>query len=228
MRIKREEAPKFWPLGKKEKPFATYPRPGPHPKDYCLPLLIVIRDVLKIVDNSKEAKKIIKAGHVKVDQVVRKDHKFPTGLFDVISVDKKHYRVVPTSKGLALVEIPVSEAKSKLCKVVGKTILKKGRIQLNLNDGKNILSNKGIPTKTTLVLSLPEKKITKEIPMKKGSLAMIIRGKNSGVYGTINDFVEVKGSQSNLVILKTKDRELKIPQEYVFVIGEKKPVLKVE
>ena len=56
--LKRYGIPKFWPLSKKEKVWAVKPRPGPHPKDFCIPLQIIVRDILELAETSKEAKKI--------------------------------------------------------------------------------------------------------------------------------------------------------------------------
>ena len=62
MHLKRYSIPKYWKLGKKEETFVVSPRPGPHKKSECMPLLIVLRNVLKIFDNAREAKSSIKKG----------------------------------------------------------------------------------------------------------------------------------------------------------------------
>ncbi len=228
MRTKTEQTPNFWPVGRKERPFTTSPRPGPHPRGHCLPLLVIVRDILNLANNSREAKNIIKFGHVKVDQLIRKDHRFPAGLFDVISIDNDNYRVVPVKGGLGLIEISKSDSKSKLCKVVDKHTLKKGKVQLNLNDGNNLLTDKKIPTKSTLVLDIPDKKISKELSLKKGMVAMVSRGKNSGLTGKIKKLMEIEGSKGNIVVLETGDKDIEIAEDYVYVVGKKKPVLKLE
>ena len=66
-------------MAKKIRTWVVTPRPGPHPKYSSIPLLIVVRDILKLVETGKEAKKIIKAGEILVDGRPRKDHKYPTG-----------------------------------------------------------------------------------------------------------------------------------------------------
>ena len=64
-------------------------------------LLIVVRDILKVADNAREAKIIINNGDILVDGRARKDYKFPVGFMDVISLpkSKKVYRVLPDHKG---------------------------------------------------------------------------------------------------------------------------------
>ena len=139
--LKRLAAPKFWKMAKKGVKWVVRPSPGPHPLKECIPLLVLVRDILKLVETADEGKKIIKRGEVLVDGKIRKDHKFPVGLFDVISIPKigKNYRIIPNKDGLGLIEIGEKEKNKKLCKIVGKTLVKGSKIQLNLHDGKNIL-----------------------------------------------------------------------------------------
>ena len=70
------------------------PRPGPHKLNECIPLQILVRDVLKLVDTGSDAKRMIKMGEILVDGKPRKDHKYPAGLMDVVSIPKikKNYR----------------------------------------------------------------------------------------------------------------------------------------
>ena len=54
---------------------------------------------------------------------MRKDHGFPTGLMDVISIDKtkENFRILYDVKGrFILKKINSDEAKFKLCKIKGK------------------------------------------------------------------------------------------------------------
>ena len=65
--MKRLSAPKFWMVSRKEKRFVVRPSPGAHRKDRCIPITVVLRDVLKYAANAKEAKQIVKKGLVEVD-----------------------------------------------------------------------------------------------------------------------------------------------------------------
>ncbi|HDD45885.1 MAG TPA: 30S ribosomal protein S4e, partial [Candidatus Aenigmarchaeota archaeon] len=96
MYLKRYLIPKYWRVAKKAYKWAVRPSPGPHPIDRCIPLLVLVRDVLGIAENAKEAKKIIKKGELMIDGVIRKDHRFPVGLMDVVAIPKMkmYYRVV--------------------------------------------------------------------------------------------------------------------------------------
>lgn len=66
-----------------------------------------------------------KDGNVKVDNKVRKDHGFPTGLMDVISMEKsrENYRVLYDVKGrFILRKIKAEEAAFKLCKIKSRSM----------------------------------------------------------------------------------------------------------
>jgi Ribosomal protein S4E len=83
---KRIAAPRSWKIERKTAYWTVKPRPGPHPGNRSIPLLLIVRDMLKLADNSKEAKRILNEGNVTVDGKVRKDHKFPVGIFDLLSI----------------------------------------------------------------------------------------------------------------------------------------------
>ena len=138
--LKRYKAPKTWPIHPKEDTWTVKPSAGAHSIDDALPLTLVIRDILGLADNSREAKRIINSGNVLVDGRVVKDYKFPVGFMDIIEIPKtgEIYRVLLDNKGrLQLKEIDNGD--SKLCQVVNKTTIKGGKTQLNLHDAKNKL-----------------------------------------------------------------------------------------
>lgn len=57
--IKRMAAPKSWAVPRKTSHWITKPSPGPHGTQESMPLLAVVRDMLKLCDNSREARFII-------------------------------------------------------------------------------------------------------------------------------------------------------------------------
>src|SRR5438094_53439 len=85
--LKREPAPGFWPIKRKERTWAPSTRPGPHSREKSLPLVIIIREILGYARTAKEAIRIIRTGKVKIDGAVRKDHRFPVGLMDVLQTE---------------------------------------------------------------------------------------------------------------------------------------------
>ncbi|RLE49575.1 MAG: 30S ribosomal protein S4e [Candidatus Methanomethylicota archaeon] len=236
--LKTYPAPRFWPILRKEKEWTVKPRPGPHPQDRSIPLAIILRDILKYAETMKEVKKILAERKVLVDRVVRKDYKFPVGLMDVISLPdaKKNFRVLPHSTYfLTLVEIPDEEANFKLCRIENKTTVKRGNIQLNLHDGRNLLIRVNDPfnpvedtysTLDVLKLSLPDGKLLETFKLEKGAWAIIIGGENVGRYGVIEEISDVGFKRKNLVTIRLLNGEKAITiMDYIFVIGRDSPII---
>lgn len=225
MHMKRYLVPKYWKMGKKGAKFVVTPRAGPHKKDTCIPLLVVLRDVLKLSENAREAGKVIKKGEVLVDKKARKDLNYPLGLMDVLEIPSinRAFRVNVDKHGLFLEEIKPEQAKKKLCRIQNKKVIKGGIFQINLHDGRNILSDKDVyRTNDSLLIELPSQKVLRHFKFDKNSPATIISGKNIGVQGKIKDISNRKTMlESSRVIIQTKDREIETVKEYVLV-GEVK------
>src|SRR5215831_11908420 len=106
-RLKRQMAPTFWNIRRKESQFVVNSKPGPHAKRKAYPLGMLLRDVLKVCNTMKEAQMILNEGKVKVDGVVRSDKTHPVGLMDVVElVGVGSYRMVPKDSVL-LVPVPI-------------------------------------------------------------------------------------------------------------------------
>ncbi len=228
MHQKRLSAPKTYKIPRKVYKWVVKPSPGPHNKN-AVPLLIVVRDYLQLADTAREARRIIANGEILVDGVPRKDYKFPVGLFDVIKIPKlnKSYRIVFDEKG-RYVPIEIEDDNLKLYKIVNKTMIKGGRIQLNLFDGTNILGDNSYKTKDSILVEIPEKKIVDRLPFEIGALVMITGGTHAGEIGRVKDYKIVRSSSPNLVTVDVGGREVTTIEDYVFVIGKKedeKPVI---
>lgn len=230
MHQKRMSMPTSWRVPKKTNKWITATSPGPHNKDSSLPLVVILRDMLKIVDNAKEAKQVLLEKKVLIDGTARKSLKFPVGLFDVISVpaNNQYYRMLQDSKGrLYLNTIDEERAKFKVCRIMNKTTVKGGKTQLNLHDGTNILASEDYKTKDTIKISLPDKAILQKLEYKPGNLVMITGGRHSGMVGTLKEITVIKSSKNNVVAISGIDSEIETIENYVFVIGEDKPVIKL-
>lgn len=222
-------APKTYPIERKGGGWTIQPSPGPHSKEECVPLGIVIRDVLGYADSIKEVKKILQEGKCKVDQRVVKDYRFPLGIFDSLSLqEEKFYRLVPSRKGFKLVEIGEEEASKKLCRVEGKKRAKKGRTQVQLNDGKNLLMEEtGLETGDSVLLNIPELEIIQTVRRKEGNKLIITRGKNRGQVAEFREIKVVRGSGSNRAVAESSGAELDLPEKLVFMVGEEEPVIQI-
>jgi small subunit ribosomal protein S4e len=223
--LKRLTIPKTWPVSRKEKKFAVTPSPGPHPKYECIPLRIILRDILGYAENIRETRMILSQGKVLVDKRPMKDSRFPVGLMDVVEIpDTRHtFRMVVTGKGLNLDKISEEEASWKICKITGKTTLKKGIHQLNLHDGRNMLLKKdAYKPGDSLKISLPEQKILKHFKLEKGAHGFVTAGRNMGAWGRIKEIEEKEHmTEKSTVTLDTGKKEIKTLKKYIFVSENK-------
>jgi len=217
----------------------TRPRPGPHKLHECIPLQVLVRDILDLVDTGSDARRMIKMGEIFVDGTPRKDHKYPAGLMDVIAIPKikKNYRITVDYKGLKVIECPDKESKTKLARIENKTLTKKGYIQLNLHDGRNIIIPIKNPKKATedvyksndsLLIELPNQKILDHFKFEKGSYALIIDGQNRGMFAKIKDMIIKRTREPNKVICEVEGKEFEAIKNYVFVVGKTKPAITLE
>lgn len=228
-KLKRLIAPKFWPIERKTKKYVISPKPGSHSLAKCLPLGLIIRDILGHAETLREAKIILNNGEVNVDGRIRKKHDFPVGLMDILSIGDEHYRILANKKGLYLKNISENEAKIKMLRIRNKTAVRKG-IQLNFHDGTNkILDSKGAGYKTgdTVLFNTENKNIEKVIRFDKGNLGMIVEGKNVGIVGKIRKITVTKSSKPNMVTIDAKEK-IVVPKDFVFIIGEEKSLIDVD
>ena len=226
--LKRLNAPRILRVHRKEKTWTIKSSPGPHPLDKSIPLGMVIRDYLNLCDTYRESKRIIANGDILVDGVKRKNHKFPCGLMDIISIPKlkKDFRVLFDQRGkLTLVPISSKNAGWKLCRIENKTVVKGKQIQLNLHDGRNKLVKKDeYKTGDTLKISLKDNNISDVYQFAKGNVSIIIGGSHIGQIANIRDANIIPSSKPNVVKMKGTG-EFSTLQDYVFLIGKTKPAI---
>lgn len=237
--LKRKPAPKFWPIHRKEVTWVVKPSAGPHPTENCLPLTIALREVLGVVKTRKEAKGVVAHEGVRVDGKIRRADNFPIGLMDVVSlVDAgKHFRILPSYKGLILQAIGKEETKFKLCRIEDKRIVDNGHVQLNLHDGTNILIKVADPktpqedvyeTLDTLKIALPDKQILERIELKEKDFAVITGGKNIGKYGKIVEIEKAEGKKRRNALATIEDEKGNRYQtilNLVFALGAEQPLV---
>ena len=219
--LKRLNAPKCWPVTKKQNKWITRPNPGPHPIKKCIPLSVLIKDLLKHAETTNEVKKIILKKEILINKKSRKDHKFPVGLMDTVEIErtKEYYRLLINKKGkFILIPIKKEEANIKPCKIIGKKILKKKRIQLNLYDGNNILVEKdNYKVGDSLVLDLTNNKINSHLKLEKNSNVYLTGG---SYIGTIATVLELNQKDQKIIKLKYGSQEIKTFKKNIFVVGE--------
>ena len=226
--LKRYKAPKSWPIHPKEDTWTVKPSAGSHAIIDSIPLTLVIRDILKLADNAREAKRIINSGNVLVDGRIVKDYKFPVGFMDIVEIPKtgESYRVLLDRKGRLQLD-SIDDNNSKLCKIVNKTTIKGGKTQLNLHDGKNVIIDEDdYSVGDVISLKVPEQEINEAFALAEGATVLVTGGKHTGELGTVTEIIENQSSNPNTIIIQNsaKDDFLTL-KDYAFVVGNEEPAI---
>jgi small subunit ribosomal protein S4e len=218
MHIKRTSMPKTWPIARKSttKKYVAVPT---HAKTKSITLLYLLRDMLKISETRRELKKIILNGDVKVNDIVRKKDTYPIQVFDTISLEKvnKYYRLQIINKKFTLTEIRSKEVLEKIVKIIGKKSLTNKKIQINFEDGTNLLTKESFNVGDSAIISQKNKKIVKILPLKTGSNIEIISGKHAGKKGKLLSFEKL--ARDRIYEIKLNDGLIvNLPYKTILVI----------
>ena len=221
--LKNINAPKSWPIQRKKKYWIIRTNPGPHSFKESMPLGVIFNDLLGYTRTTREIKRVLLQGVITVNGKVRKDHKFPVGIFDIIEFpEDEAYRLLYDLKGrFFLKKEDKNERKVILFKIKNKTILKEGKIQLNLGNGENILTDKkDIKPGDTITIS--DNKVKDILSFDKGVYIYLVKGKRIGTSGRVENVAKEKIKFSEG---KEKYETLK---KYAFVIGKDKPLINIK
>lgn len=205
--LKRQAVPKNWPIRRKGTAFVVTPSFG---KGQGIPVLVVLRDLLKAAKNRREVKKAIQEKSILVNGKEVKDEKNSMLLFDTITLvpSKEIYRLDLAQNGKFKLE-ETKDADKKTAKVVDKKVLKGKKVQLNLSDGRNFLSDLKCSMNDSVIVDLKNKKLEKCLPLAEKAKAIVFQGKHAGKRGVIEKVDKerkmvkiVSGERSSKVLIK--------------------------
>jgi small subunit ribosomal protein S4e len=207
--------PKNWPLARKGNVYFVN---SSHAKNEGMPLLVALRDVLGIAQTAKEVRMMTLAKEVLVNQKVRQEVKFPVQVFDVLSLPKmkKNYRLEVVGKRLKFVEVDDKAASKNVAKVIGKILVAKDTVQMNLEDGTNLITKEKFSVGDTAVISLKDNKLEKVIPLKEGAKVLIVSGKHSGKHGKVARINMIDNKKEYLI--KFEEGEAVLPMKTLLAI----------
>ncbi len=226
--LKRLNAPRSWPIKRKVSIWTTKQRPGSHSVENSIPAAFLLRDMIKICDTAREAKRIVANRDLLVDGKPVRDVKAPVGLMDAVAIPKMdlYFRIVLTDKG-KLVAVPISkdEAGWKLCRVEGKTKTTGGKIQVNLNDGRNIILEKNAyKSGDVLKIAVPSQEILEVFALDKDAAVLITSGQHAGKTVTVSEYIITEDASANIVRFTDGTETVK---RNVFVIGAGSSAIKL-
>ncbi|MBI2044118.1 KOW motif-containing protein [Candidatus Pacearchaeota archaeon] len=214
MHLKRQQVPKNWPIPRKGTTYVVRPRSE---IDKGIPILVILRDVLKLAQNRKEVKRIVMMRNILLNHKPVLDEAQNTSLFDVITLlpAKENYRVELTSNGkFTLNKITESQSMKKTAKVINKKTLNGNKTQLNLSDGYNFVSTVKCKTNDSLVINLKDRKIEKCLELKEKVHVYVTNGKHAGKKGTINKI----DSKTKIAELSSKEGTFNVLIKQLMVV----------
>jgi len=215
MHQKRNKMPILWPIRRKGTKYIAI---ASHAKTKSIPVLFILRDMLGLVQTRKEAKYLVLNRNVKINNKIRKDEKFPVQFFDTLSLEKtkKNYRLEIANKKYKLKEISESEAGKKIVKIIGKKIIGKNKVQMNLEDGQNFLMKEKFALGGSALVDTRQNKIEKILELKTGAKLLVISGKHLGESGKLKEIIAFEREKKYKIQLK--DKEVILPGKTFLVI----------
>ena len=225
--IKRLVMPRSWALPRKTTIWVQKPNPGGHSIENCMPLALILRDILGVAHTRREANRILHSRQVMVDGRIETDGGRGVGLMDVLTVGGNNYRCVLDTNGkLRYRPIPARDADSKVCRVMGKTTLRGSKSQLHLHDGRNLIMDDSSAYRSgdTVVISLPDQSISAHHPFSDGATVYLTGGSHIGEIATVRGHDVKRSSKPNEVQFD----DFYTIADYVFVIGSESDIPEAE
>jgi small subunit ribosomal protein S4e len=220
--LKRLAAPKTWNISRKDNTFIVTPNPGPHKKEHSIPLVVLIRDMIGIVDNAKECKNILHTGQVLINGRKRRENNYPVGLMDIIELPltKKSYKLMISTKGKLFAK-ELEKSEDRMCRIEGKTILANKKVQLNLFGGENIIIDKDeYKVGDTIKLDVKDRKVKGSVVLSKGVPALIIGGSHVGEIAVIKG-IDKSIAPTEIILEDESQKEIRTRLYNVYPIEQK-------
>ncbi len=220
-RLKSIATPRTWAIKRKKNIWTMKPK-GPHKLEQSLPLATLFKDFLKYAKTTKEVQTIITTKGVLINNKKAKDVHASVGLMDIMEIPeiKEKYILLINTRGKLYVQ--KTELDTKICKIIGKKVIK-GKVQLNLFGGENIVVEKDeYKTGDSLLINLKDNKIKDNLKLEKGANCILLSGSHTGEIGKIKD-IEDKEKMT----ITSKEKDFETLKESVYVIGKDKPLIEI-
>jgi len=163
---------------------------------------------------------------IKVDGKVRRDPRFPLGIFDVVTIDKtnENFRILLDTKGRFLPhKINHSEAGFKLCKVIRKRIGKEKVPHIVTHDGRTIrYPHPDIQINDCIKYDLNKREVAGVIKFQNNAIVMVVGGNNIGRVGTLQSLEKHPGSFEIAHVRDSTGKAFSTRLGNVMVIGDSK------
>lgn len=228
--MKSIAAPKTWQVDRKAEVFVSRPNSGSHKLSLGVSLIVFFKTMIKVCKTTKEVSNVIYLKGVLVNGKKVDDKNYNVGLYDVVAIEatKQSYRIYLSDKGKLVASlISGKDADVVPARIIQKTIIRQGLLQLNFSNGYNMIGERGVySVGDTVLFEVPKLKIKEHIKFEKGAYVQIIAGKYLGLQGEVVDIIRYESSNGDLIVFRLEDgRELSTLKAYAFALGKKKPVI---
>jgi len=229
--LKRQFAPSAWCLDKLKGVYATRPSTGPHKLRECIPLSILLQNRLKYALSNQECIKICKDkdANIKIDNKARRDHRYPLGFMDVVSIAKtgEAFRMLYDIKGrFQPHSIDVKEAAFKLCKITQKKIGKNKVPYVVTHDGRTIrFPHPDIKINDSIKLNLESGEVDGLVKLENGSSVFVVGGNNIGRVGILQHIEHHPGSYEIAHVKDSRGNSFATRLNNIFCMGAGKDTL---
>ncbi|MEN2495951.1 MAG: 40S ribosomal protein S4 [Marteilia pararefringens] len=224
--LKRTNAPKSYHLHKMGGAFALKPICGPHSAKSSIPLAYLLRYNLKYAESNEEVRRIMKKRCIRINGQVRSIEKYPVGLFDILSINKKHfYQLVYNANGcFTLVKLDAQNPQhtnTRLCKVLSRKVNHDNIPSIQTHDGTHLrFIHPMIRVNDTIRYDFVQKKIVEILPQKIGQTVMAIDGNNSGRIGVLTNIDKALNRNHSVTVKDARDKTFVTRLENIMVIGD--------
>ena len=208
MHLTRIESTRKFPITRKGEKYLARPLMS---TDNSVSVSMAVKDMLKLGTTTRELREMLKQKLIKINGRIVYDYRDSIKLFSIFEAGSRAYRltILPTNK-FKLEE--VSDRK-RLCKVIGKKLIRGNKIQINLHDGTNFISKDKINTNDTLYLDFSGK-ILSRIPFEKAKEFFVLSGKYVGLEGKAQS---VKGAKATLKF-KGKEEAVELDARHLIAV----------
>src|SRR3989338_2593856 len=170
--LKRIAAPKTWNISRKTSKLIARPYGYLHT---ALPMSVILGEMLNATSTRAETKTVLRNKNVIVDGKVMSDDRMPVIIMSVVEIKSigKFRMLINTQGKLYLKPIKDLESEVKPSKIISKTTLAKGKIQLGMHDGRTILTDMKAKVNDTVLFKTADSKPDKVIAFEKGATVYI-------------------------------------------------------
>jgi len=218
--IKRIVAPKTWPILRKTTTCISRPKPNGQKMEMTMPVVLVMREILGLVQTAAQAKKILRTTPVTVNGRRIYDTDSAVGFMDLLNVGGKNYRVLINENKV----LTVTPAKEDVIiqKITGKTSLGKNKTQINCASGRNLIVAKDDYKVGDSIVFDKDGKVVGHHALDSGASVLLTGGSHIGKVCTVESIT------GHVIIISVGDEKLQTATTHAYVVGKGKPAITLE